>query len=687
MSMRFSLHTSLAMGCALLMAAPLAAQDGPIKVPTVEELAAFENMSNFNISPDGKYMTALEARGEDRSILIWETQDLKKPPKVLAAGKMKFSSVMFIKNDVLLVSLWQPYDLRGGGGQVIKTFAGKLMLVNADGKNFREAMVRPRARTAAEQAAQDRYSPQIFSSLPNDPDHILVQDGVGNNAGDIYKVNIRTMKAERFQRLDEGVAEYVADLDGNMRGRYRLDTDGTGPYTATELRNPQTGAWEEHFRSYAKERIVYDLLTFTVDPNKVLVISNKGSDRTAIYEYDIAKRQLSQPVFSHPFFDSGAPLINRYRNSSKLAFGEILAWTYQGPSGEDYEIISPELRKIDARIRAAFDMQDTPTKFVDIATGQYKMVPYHSDLQYKIIDYTPELDKIIFTVSGPAQPTIYYLMTPDKISILRESAPQIDNRSLGTSQFIYYKARDGLDIPAILTKPNPELCGKGPWRAVVHPHGGPWARDEIGYDRSQWIPLMSSRCMAVLQPQYRGSKGWGERLWKAGDREWGQKMQDDKDDGAKWMIEQKIAIADRIAMFGFSYGGYASMAAAVRPNGLYKCAIAGAGVSDIQKIWKQFYASTRSMQQQGNTVKGLSPVTKAAQIQIPIMVYHGERDQIVPIEQAQWYVNEARKSGQPVEYHVFDDYGHGNAWTRKIMADQLRIIDNYFAKGCGGNGL
>ena len=110
-------------------------------------------------------------------------------------------------------------------------------------------------------------------------------------------------------------------------------------------------------------------------------------------------------------------------------------------------------------------------------------------------------------------------------------------------------------------------------------------------------------------------------------------------------------------------------------------------MSDIKKIWKDFYASTRMMQAQGNTVEGLSPLTKAAPIQIPIMVYHGERDQTVPIEQSQWFVAEARKSGQPVEYHEFADYSHGAAWTRKIEADQLRIIDDYFAKGCGGSGL
>jgi dipeptidyl aminopeptidase/acylaminoacyl peptidase len=224
-------------------------------------------------------------------------------------------------------------------------------------------------------------------------------------------------------------------------------------------------------------------------------------------------------------------------------------------------------------------------------------------------------------------------------------------------------------------------------RWVIHPHGGPWARDALGFDYSMWVPLQTSRCHAVLQPQYRGSDGWGHKLWMAGDGEWGQKMQDDKDDGVKWMIEQKLAIPGRIAMFGFSYGGYASMAAAVRPNGLYKCAIAGAGVSDIERIWAKYYTNRYFRDGQSATVKGLSPLSKADQIQIPIYVFHGERDQIVPLEQSTWFVSKAREAGKDVTWREFKDYAHGPAWTRAIMADQLRGIDDYLAAGCGGGGL
>jgi dipeptidyl aminopeptidase/acylaminoacyl peptidase len=206
------------------------------------------------------------------------------------------------------------------------------------------------------------------------------------------------------------------------------------------------------------------------------------------------------------------------------------------------------------------------------------------------------------------------------------------------------------------------------------------------YDWSAWVPMLVSQCRVVLQPQYRGSTGWGRTLWFKGDREWGQKMQDDKDDGVKWLTAQKLIDPKRVAMFGFSYGGYAAFAASVRPNGLYKCAIAGAGVSDIERIWARFYDNPFYQEHQESTVRGLSPLTLADKIQIPIMVYHGDRDQTVPLIQSQLFVDKARAAGKPVEFHVLTDYAHGPAWKRETNTEQLKLISDYLGKGGGCAG-
>ena len=413
-------------------------------------------------------------------------------------------------------------------------------------------------------------------------------------------------------------------------------------------------------------------------------------DKAVIYEYDIASRTMKEVLFQHRVFDAARVLVNRNKNSGDIRFGEILGITYDGPrggSGNDVQWTSAKSRALDTAIRAALRIQSEPIKLTDTATGQSVSTEYDSETTYNLIDYTADLNTVVLSTSGASHPPETYLLRNGTLTLLSKSFPDIDPASLGTTSLIYYKSRDGLDIPAFLTKPNEELCGSAPWPAVVHPHGGPWSRDTMTFDGSMWVPLMASRCIAVLRPQFRGSKGWGRKLWMTGDAEWGQKMQDDKDDGAKWLVSQNIANPDRIAMFGYSYGGYSAFAASVRPAGIYKCAIAGAGVSDIKRIWSRFYTNPFFRQAQAPTVDGLNPLDKAGEIQIPIMVYHGERDQTVPIEQSDWFVAKAKQSGKPVVYHKLADYAHGPAWTRKIMADQLGYIEDYLLNDCGGSGL
>jgi len=617
-------------------------------------------------------------------IAVWKSDALAEAPTLIGAERMKITGVSFIKNDRLAVSFWQPLDLRMD--RLTKTFVSKLMITDLQGKAWNEPITQPRAASRAQELMQSLSSPTVLDRLPNDPHHILVVNNIGSNSGDVFRVDLRDFSSERIQMTEERVAGYVTDLEGSLRARLQQNVDATGAYIAAEFRNSQTGAWEEHFRSYVKNRDRIEIIGFSSDPNIAFIASNKDQDKTLVYEYDIAKRELKEPLFQHKFFDATRVLVNPYRSAGD-GFGELLGISYAGPRGDEVHWTSPKLQSLDAGLRKALNLKNTKLALVDPATGQGGSVEYPSEKNYWIAGYTPDLSTLVVGVDGASTPAEFYLFRNGSLTLLAKSYPDIDTRSLGTTQLVYYKARDGLTIPAFLTKPDTELCGAGPWPAVVHPHGGPWSRDSMAFDGSMWVPLLVSRCYAVLRPQFRGSEGWGRKLWMEGDGEWGQKMQDDKDDGAKWMVEQKIAQPGRIAMFGFSYGGYSAFAAAVRPEGNYKCAIAGAGVSDIGRIWSRFYTNPFFRQAQAPTVKGLSPVDKAGEIQIPIMVFHGERDQTVPIEQSQWFVTKAKAAGKQVVYHEIPDYGHGPAWTRDIMAKQLGYIEDYLTKDCGGSGL
>jgi dipeptidyl aminopeptidase/acylaminoacyl peptidase len=677
------------LGFAIAVAVGLAAGAAQAKprVPSIEQLAAYPRMSSFTISPDGKHLAALEGRGEDRVILVWKSDALDKPPTAIGSSQMKITGVQFIKNDLLAVTMFQRHDTRLD--KLTKQFISKLFITDLAGKDWKEPMPQGRAMSRAEEMAQALSNPGVLDTLPADPDHILVVSDERSTSGDVFKVNVRTYRAERIQRSDDKIAGYITDLDGNLRARTRADVDGTGAYIAAEILEPGTGKWAEHFRSYVKARDVVQIVGFAKDPNTAFLLTNVGLDKAVIYEYDIATRTRKEILFKHRFFDATRVLINRFKNAGDIPFGEILGIGFDGPRGGGIDVLwtSPRTQSLEKAVRDALGIRSQKLGVVDPATGQRAEIDYDADATFSFSAATPDLSAVVVAVSGPARPPEFHLLRNGKLMLLSKAYPDIDPASLGSTRLTYYKARDGLDIPAFVTTPDKDLCGAGPWPAVVHPHGGPWARDTLTFDGSMWVPLMASRCFAVLRPQFRGSQGWGRKLWTSGDAEWGQKMQDDKDDGAKWLIDQGVAQQGRIAMFGFSYGGYAAMVAGIRPEGLYKCAIAGAGVSDLTKIRSSMFQNPYTREAQRDTVNGLNPITRANQVQIPMMVFTGDRDRTVTQDHSDLFVGRARGSGQDIQYHLIKDYAHGPAWTREIMAEQLGYIDDYLRNGCGGSGL
>src|SRR5690606_22104946 len=235
-------------------------------------------------------------------------------------------------------------------------------------------------------------------------------------------------------------------------------------------------------------------------------------------------------------------------------------------------------------LRQALGVQDTTVEWVGIDDGVRRRFTVGDGADISIVDWSDDRTTMIVEKSGPRTPPEFYLVQNGRARLLGRAYPEINPEALGETRLIQYRARDGLMIPAFLTTPPAHIYGPGPYPTIVTPHGGPWARDELDWDTTGWTQYFAARGYAVLQPQYRGSDGWSQRLWKAGDREWGGRMQDDKDDGVRYLIEQGIADPDRVAMHGYSYGGYAAMVAAVRPNGLYQCAIAGAGPSSLYLI-------------------------------------------------------------------------------------------------------
>jgi dipeptidyl aminopeptidase/acylaminoacyl peptidase len=264
--------------------------------------------------------------------------------------------------------------------------------------------------------------------------------------------------------------------------------------------------------------------------------------------------------------------------------------------------------------------------------------------------------------------------------------PQIDTSALGDTRLVENAARDGLMIPAFVTTP-PAAFGPGPHPALVLPHGGPWGRDELDWDPTGWPQYFASRGYVVIQPQFRGSEGWGQKLWRAGDRQWGLKMQDDNDDAAKWLIAQGLADPKRIAIFGYSYGGYAAMVGAIRPNGLYQCAIAGAGVAELQTFQNDTFDNRLLREFQRPTVDGLDPLSHAREVSIPILFIHGDRDRTVPISESR-RMDAALGSAHAHRLIVSKDMGHQFVlWQPKDIALMLTETEKFLKTDCKPGGL
>jgi dipeptidyl aminopeptidase/acylaminoacyl peptidase len=169
------------------------------------------------------------------------------------------------------------------------------------------------------------------------------------------------------------------------------------------------------------------------------------------------------------------------------------------------------------------------------------------------------------------------------------------------------------------------------------------------------------------------------KLWKAGDKEWGQKMQDDNDDAAAYLVAEGIADPNRMAIFGYSYGGFAAIAASVRPNSPYRCAVSGAGVADLQRLGNLWSSAPVQKAVQGVTVDGMDPLDNVKNGTIPILLYHGDRDETAEVIHSELFYSAMKSAGRKVEYHEIKDMWHQLPWWPEWHRETLTLIENYLA--------
>ena len=667
---------SIAAAACLLVAASALAAPAP---PTIKDFTRAPAISQVSVSPDGKHLVALVSPdGISEIISVWNTDNLAAPPFNIGATRTRFLGVGFLKNDRLIVATVQPIDQDGVHGHLIKQYVTDLK-----GTSFDPLLTTHGVDNSGMSRTYGELSDAaIISTLPLDPKNVLVEDQrVGGN-GDIYRVDAYTLVASKVMNGADRYGAYQVDLKGRIRARVEQNYDNGKVYIAQDIRDPDTGAWSEHFRSYAKDRAITSILAFTTDPNVVLISAIKG-DKTGIYEYDIKQRKVLEPAFEHKMFNATGVVAS----TSPADYGRILGFEYAAESTRTYWL-DDHWAAASKALAQALGGTSEAIDWTDPGTGLQAPINIQP-IAVSIVSRSDDGRFVIVEKSGPKQPPQYFLLTDGKtLTALGKSRPWIDASVIGDTQLIEYPAQDGLLIPAFLTTPPKALFGPGPYPTLIEPHGGPWARDQMDWDVTGWVQYFASHGYAVLQPQFRGSDGWGQKLWRAGDNEWGQKMADDNDDGVKYLISQHIADPSRTAIFGYSYGGYAALAASIRPNGLYQCAISGAGAGDLNAIADETGDNRFEKEFQHPPLGGLDPLAHAAEAKIPVMLFHGDRDRTVDVKESREFAAKLKAAGKPVQYVEIKDMGHQLIYWTPVMAEQgLTAVDAYLKTGCKAGGL
>ncbi|WP_051235525.1 alpha/beta hydrolase family protein [Marinimicrobium agarilyticum] len=302
---------------------------------------------------------------------------------------------------------------------------------------------------------------------------------------------------------------------------------------------------------------------------------------------------------------------------------------------------------------------------------------------------------IVINVQGNSTAGDYYLATEGQpLRYLTSNHPQIPEGGVNPTVQIEYETRDGLKIPTLLTLPQAKVDNPKNLPTVIYPHGGPHTYDRVGYDG--FVQAMAARGYAVVQPQFRGSTGFGIDHWKAGQGEWGRGMQDDLTDAVRYLTEAGLTDAERVCIVGGSYGGYAALAGAAFTPTVYRCAVSINGVSDLTSMmehdeekfeesdWVYEYL-TRSVAKDFFTperIAAYSPANFAGGIKTPILLIHGEDDKRVPVEQSELMAENLRKADKAVEFVRLKEAGH-NLWKEesrvKALSEVLKFLDQHLA--------
>ena len=622
---------------ALCLAAPAVAQ--------VDELAKKfgerEAFDRVGLSPDGSkisYLNPVAGKGTTLVVVDLTTSAMK---PVLSTGDATLRIVWcdWVKLDRLACAIRGERQAIGENHSV-----SRIVAVDANGGNIKELGVRPNRRSIG----LNSFGGEIIDYLPDDPDNILMtvyklpEESVGTLLADteggltVARVNVRTGRTQHIESPVPNGGAFLTDRRGNVRLRALLDYEQAASgasYAGGELRwffRPKTSRnWLPVGLADLRDNNTLEVLGFDDTGDNILLLKPLNG-RQALYRKAADGTGREELIFAHDKVDVwGIKRIGRHFR----------------PIGASYSIDYNHVSYFDPAVKG-------------LASSIGKALPGKPEVS--ILDETWDGSKLLIFAGSDVDPGAYYLFDKATKSLGKLSAarPALDGMRLGGMRPITYAARDGTSIPAYLTLPADKTKNLP---TIIMPHGGPSSRDTWGFD---WLSqYFASLGYAVLQANYRGSAGYGEDWFQQnGFKAWRTSI-GDINDGARWLVAQGIADPKRLAIVGWSYGGYAALQANIVEPDLYRATVAIAPVTDLAMLKEQdrYYGNfllTKDFIGAGPHIVEGSPAKNAAAIKAPVLMFHGTRDLNVELRQSKVMESALKSAGKPVELVVYPDLQH-----------------------------
>ena len=655
MSPRLSFAVGILLACA-----SASAEQAPAPI-SVRALFANPTFESPQLSPDGQTLAVIYNKGDVGIVLARPVAGGQATPLArIDDPEIRLQWLGWANNDRLLLS----GEARMHDAVGVRARRTNLYGVNRDGSGFR--WLGKRWPRFGDYQTTVQFEDDIAHWTPDDPDYVLINfdSPFSDEWPKVMKLNVVSGALRPFSSPKPTVRRWFVDPKGHVRA-------GAAYPMAKQYELWARVSPEDELELVIRNEVGQEGLAFAgfhADPAKLYVFGSHEK-RDAVYEFDLRTKQRGVRVFSHPEVDADALLFSSGGDSRVVGFR--------------YTTDSPQIQFIDTAAEREY-----------AGLGRALAKEFGQAVQIYPAGASQDENREIFHVSSDTQPPTYFVYdrAAKQLSPLIAERSDVKREQLSETRRVTYQARDGLSIPAFLTLPR----GREPKNLplIVMPHGGPRARDWIRWDPE--VQLFASRGFAVLQMNFRGSTGYGDAFEEAGYRQWGQKIQDDITDGAKWVMSEGIADTDRVGIYGISYGGYSALMGAAKTPDLYRAAASYAGVSDIAMTlsdWERYEETLDTVEQMIGGERGdkerlrlHSPLRRADEVRIPVLLGHGADDPIVHVKQSQRMAKALRDAGKAVEYLEFPDEIHGFA----LEANRIRWYEAliaFFEKNLAPRGM